>query len=385
MPSLVYGRSNTPATSSLGTYIGSRSASARGLLQEELDLFLDCSVPGRRPPPPDGHGGGRQTFDDERGHGWSSHHHCTTGQRMRVDHPLPGRHNHPRGGAGPRRHGSSTVSLRGYPGGLTEPDRAGARRRGRQASDASRITRRVGPPRRTSCPAPIPPRRPQPGPGGCRRPVGVSRHRRPPPPGRGRGTRPDVPWPACSSPPSRTRRRPRPSCRSSAAGPVRLRLAVPSGRSSGPPRRWRPATAGRSRSFGNHGRAGGPARPDGRRAGLVRRRPGPEPGPAGRPPSALHPQMGRQAGRSVPPAGGAEAAAQGDSAGRPARGSDPRPAARRRPRVPPRRSVRTFAEPHTGRAAVWRVDLKDFFPSVRAGRVHASSDRPATRSPSPVR
>jgi hypothetical protein len=36
-----------------------------------------------------------------------------------------------------------------------------------------------------------------------------------------------------------------------------------------------------------------------------------------------------------------------------------------------RRSVRTFAEPHVGKAAVWRLDLKDFFPSVRASRVHA--------------
>lgn len=37
----------------------------------------------------------------------------------------------------------------------------------------------------------------------------------------------------------------------------------------------------------------------------------------------------------------------------------------------PGRSVRTFAEPHAGRAVVWRIDLKDFFPSVRASRVHA--------------
>jgi hypothetical protein len=37
----------------------------------------------------------------------------------------------------------------------------------------------------------------------------------------------------------------------------------------------------------------------------------------------------------------------------------------------PGRSVRTFAEPHANRAAVWRIDLKDFFPSVRASRVHA--------------
>ena len=37
----------------------------------------------------------------------------------------------------------------------------------------------------------------------------------------------------------------------------------------------------------------------------------------------------------------------------------------------PGRSIRTFAEPHANRAAVWRVDLKDFFPSVRASRVHA--------------
>jgi RNA-directed DNA polymerase len=35
------------------------------------------------------------------------------------------------------------------------------------------------------------------------------------------------------------------------------------------------------------------------------------------------------------------------------------------------RSILTFAAPHAGRAAVWRVDLKDFFPSVPASRVHA--------------
>jgi hypothetical protein len=35
------------------------------------------------------------------------------------------------------------------------------------------------------------------------------------------------------------------------------------------------------------------------------------------------------------------------------------------------RSVRTFAEPHTNRLAVLRIDLKDFFPAVRASRVHA--------------
>jgi RNA-directed DNA polymerase len=37
----------------------------------------------------------------------------------------------------------------------------------------------------------------------------------------------------------------------------------------------------------------------------------------------------------------------------------------------PGRSVRTFAEPHVGRAIVWRTDLKDFFPSVALSRVHA--------------
>jgi RNA-directed DNA polymerase len=35
------------------------------------------------------------------------------------------------------------------------------------------------------------------------------------------------------------------------------------------------------------------------------------------------------------------------------------------------RSIRTFAQPHVGRAAVWRIDLKDFFPSVPGSRVHA--------------
>jgi RNA-directed DNA polymerase len=35
------------------------------------------------------------------------------------------------------------------------------------------------------------------------------------------------------------------------------------------------------------------------------------------------------------------------------------------------RSIRTFAAPHAGRAAVWRIDLKDFFPSIPASRVHA--------------
>jgi hypothetical protein len=35
------------------------------------------------------------------------------------------------------------------------------------------------------------------------------------------------------------------------------------------------------------------------------------------------------------------------------------------------RSVRTFAEPHVGKAVVWRLDLKDFFPSVPASRIHA--------------
>jgi hypothetical protein len=35
------------------------------------------------------------------------------------------------------------------------------------------------------------------------------------------------------------------------------------------------------------------------------------------------------------------------------------------------RSIRTFAAPHAGRAAVWRLDLKNFFPSITASRVHA--------------
>jgi RNA-directed DNA polymerase len=35
------------------------------------------------------------------------------------------------------------------------------------------------------------------------------------------------------------------------------------------------------------------------------------------------------------------------------------------------RSVRTFAEPHVGKTVVWRLDLKDFFPSVPASRIHA--------------
>jgi RNA-directed DNA polymerase len=35
------------------------------------------------------------------------------------------------------------------------------------------------------------------------------------------------------------------------------------------------------------------------------------------------------------------------------------------------RSIKTFAEPHVGKALVWRIDLKDFFPSVPASRVHA--------------
>jgi hypothetical protein len=35
------------------------------------------------------------------------------------------------------------------------------------------------------------------------------------------------------------------------------------------------------------------------------------------------------------------------------------------------RSVRTYAAPHAGRAVVLRFDLRDFFPSVRASRVHA--------------
>jgi RNA-directed DNA polymerase len=37
----------------------------------------------------------------------------------------------------------------------------------------------------------------------------------------------------------------------------------------------------------------------------------------------------------------------------------------------PGRSVRTFVEPHVGRAVVWRTDLKDFFPSIPPSRVHA--------------
>ncbi len=36
------------------------------------------------------------------------------------------------------------------------------------------------------------------------------------------------------------------------------------------------------------------------------------------------------------------------------------------------RSIRSFAEPHVDRRIVWRLDLKDFFPSVRASRVHAT-------------
>jgi hypothetical protein len=35
------------------------------------------------------------------------------------------------------------------------------------------------------------------------------------------------------------------------------------------------------------------------------------------------------------------------------------------------RSVRSYAAPHTGKAIVLRFDLRDFFPSVRAARVHA--------------
>ena len=35
------------------------------------------------------------------------------------------------------------------------------------------------------------------------------------------------------------------------------------------------------------------------------------------------------------------------------------------------RSIRTFAAPHVGRAAVWRFELKDFFPSIPASRVQA--------------
>lgn len=35
------------------------------------------------------------------------------------------------------------------------------------------------------------------------------------------------------------------------------------------------------------------------------------------------------------------------------------------------RSVRTYAAPHAGRAIVLRFDLRDFFPSIRASRVHA--------------
>ena len=37
----------------------------------------------------------------------------------------------------------------------------------------------------------------------------------------------------------------------------------------------------------------------------------------------------------------------------------------------PGRSIRTFAEPHSGRAIVLRIDLASFFPSVRAARVEA--------------
>src|SRR5690606_33671204 len=33
------------------------------------------------------------------------------------------------------------------------------------------------------------------------------------------------------------------------------------------------------------------------------------------------------------------------------------------------RSVRTYAEPHVGRRVVLKLDLRDFFPSVSAGRV----------------
>ncbi len=35
------------------------------------------------------------------------------------------------------------------------------------------------------------------------------------------------------------------------------------------------------------------------------------------------------------------------------------------------RSIRTFAEPHTGQDVVLRIDLKEFFPSIRAARVQA--------------
>jgi hypothetical protein len=35
------------------------------------------------------------------------------------------------------------------------------------------------------------------------------------------------------------------------------------------------------------------------------------------------------------------------------------------------RSVRTYAAPHVGRSIVLRFDLRDFFPSVRAARIHA--------------
>lgn len=35
------------------------------------------------------------------------------------------------------------------------------------------------------------------------------------------------------------------------------------------------------------------------------------------------------------------------------------------------RSIRTFAEPHIGQDAVLRIDLKEFFPSIRAARVQA--------------
>jgi hypothetical protein len=37
----------------------------------------------------------------------------------------------------------------------------------------------------------------------------------------------------------------------------------------------------------------------------------------------------------------------------------------------PGRSVATYARPHTGRAIVLRFDLRDFFPSIPAARVHA--------------
>ena len=35
------------------------------------------------------------------------------------------------------------------------------------------------------------------------------------------------------------------------------------------------------------------------------------------------------------------------------------------------RSIRTYATPHTGKEAVLRVDLRNFFPSIPASRVHA--------------